>query len=162
MITPGKFDTIDKIMRIIINCNIKNFSRLLTMKFFLLSLSPIFIISSSALAHQISAFNQDNVVEILASHFHSYFLLGGLTLALCRLTNLTAFVLFNLILVIFLSEHGQEIMASGEAIPIIIWLSGTIATAWVGYKASKSILDQFFEAIMSKLPGGEKDYANEK
>ena len=132
------------------------------MKLFLLASSSIFIISSSALAHQISAISQDNVVEILASHFHSYFLLGGLTFALCRLTNLTAIVFFNLILVIFLSKHGQEIMGSGEAIPIIIWLSGTIATTWVGYKASKSILDQFFEAIMSKMPGEEEDYANEK
>ena len=132
------------------------------MKFFLLSLSSIFIISSSALAHQISAFNQDNVVEILASHFHSYFLLGGLTFALCRLTDLSAFVLFNLILVICLSKHGQEIMGSGEAIPIVIWLSGTIATTWVGYKASKSILDLFFEVIMPRKPAEEKDYAKEE
>ena len=129
---------------------------------FLLLLSSIFIISSSALAHQISPISQDNVGEILVSHFHSYFLLGGLTFALCRLTNLKAFVLFNLILVIFLSKHGQEIMGSGEVIPIIIWLSGTFTTTWVGYKASKSILDQFFEAIMSKMPGEEEDYANEK
>lgn len=132
------------------------------MKFFLILLSSIFIISSSALAHQTSIISQDSVVEILVSHFHSYFLLGGLTFALCRLTNLTAFVLFNLILVIFLSRHGQEIMGAGEAMPIIIWLSGTIATTWVGYKASKSILDRFFEAIMSKLLGEEKDYAKEK
>ena len=132
------------------------------MKFFLLSLSSIFIISSSALAHQMSASSQDNVVEILANHFHSYFLLGGLTFALCRLTNFTAIVLFNLILVIFLSKHGQEIMGSGEVIPIIIWLSGTFTTSWVGYKASKSILDLFFEAIMPRRPGEEKDYAKEK
>ena len=132
------------------------------MKFFFLSLSSIFIISSSALAHRISPISQDDVVEILASHFHSYFLLGGLTFALCRLTNLTAFVLFNLILVIFLSKHGQEIIGSGEAIPIIIWLSGIIATTWVGYKASKSIHGLFFEAIMFKRPGEEKDYAKEK
>ena len=132
------------------------------MKFFLLSLSSIFIISSSALAHQMSAISQDNVVEILANHFHSYFLLGGLTFALCRLTNFTAIVLFNLLLVIFLSKHGQEIMGSGEAIPIIIWSSGTIATTWVGFKASKSIHGLFFEAFMSKRPGKEKDYAKEK
>ena len=132
------------------------------MKFFLLSLGSIFIVGSSALAHQISAISQDNVVEVLASHFHSYFLLGGLTFALCRLTTLTAFVLFNLILVIFLSKHGQEIVGSGEAIPIIIWLSGTIATSWVEFKASKSIHGLFFEAFMSKRPGEEKDYAKEK
>ena len=132
------------------------------MKFFLLSLSSIFIISSSALAHQMSAISQDNVVEILANHFHSYFLLGGLAFALCRLTNFTAIVLFNLILVIFLSKHGQEIMSSGEAIPIIIWLSGTIATTWVGYKASKSILDLFFEVIIPRRTREEKDYAKEK
>ena len=149
-------------MRIIINCNRKYLSWLIKMKLFLLASSSIFIMSSSALAHQISAISQDNVVEILASHFHSYFLLGGLTFALCRLTDLSAFVLFNLILVICLSKHGQEIMGSGEAIPIIIWLSGTIATTWVGYKASKSILDQFFEAIISKMPEEEEDYANEK
>ena len=149
-------------MRIIINCNRKHLSWLIKMKLFLLASSSIFIMSSSALAHQISAISQDNVVEILASHFHSYFLLGGLTFALCRLTDLSAFVLFNLILVICLSKHGQEIMGSGEPIPIIIWLSGTIATTWVGYKASKSILDQFFEAIISKMPGEEEDYANEK
>ena len=132
------------------------------MKLFLLSMSSIFIFSSSAIAHQMSAISQDNVVEILTNHFHSYFLLGGLTFALCRLTNLTAIVFFNLILVIFLSKHGQEIMGSGEAIPIIIWLSGTITTTWVGYKASKSIFDLFFEAIMPRRPGEEKDYAKEK
>ena len=132
------------------------------MKFFLLSMSSIYVFSSSAIAHQMSAISQDNVVEILTNHFHSYFLLGGLTFALCRLTDLSAFVLFNLLLVICLSKHGQEIMGTGEAITIIIWLSGTIATTWVGYKTSKSILDQFFEAIMSKMPGEEEDYANEK
>ena len=132
------------------------------MKIFLLSLSSLFIVSSGALAHQISATSQNNVVEVLAIHFHSYFLLGGLTFALCRLTNLTAIVLFNLMLVIFLSKHGQEIMGSGEAIPIIIWLSGTIATIWVGHKASKSMFDLFFEAIMPRRPGEEKDYAKEK
>jgi len=108
------------------------------------------------------AISQDNVIGILANHFHSYFLLGGLTFALCRLTNLTAIVLFNLMLVIFLSKHGQEIMGSGEAIPIIIWLSGTIATIWVGHKASKSMFDLFFEAIMPRRPREEKDYAKEK
>ena len=132
------------------------------MKFFFLSMSSIFIFSSSAIAHQMGAISQDNVIGILANHFHSYFFLGGLTFALCRVTNLKAIVLFNLILVIFLSKHGQEIMGSGEAIPIIIWLSGTIATTWVGYKASKSILDLFFEAIMPRKPVEKKDYAKEK
>ncbi|HAT07687.1 MAG TPA: hypothetical protein DCS39_00355, partial [Rhodobiaceae bacterium] len=102
------------------------------------------------------------VVQILATHFVDYFLLGALTFALCQLTNFRAFVFLNLALVIFLSNHGQELLGSGQGIPIIIWLTGTFLTIWVGNKVLKNVYTLFFEAIINEWLGKEKNYAKEK
>lgn len=132
------------------------------MKFSLVLLISAVMFSDAALAHHIYATNENNVVQILATHFHDYFLLGALAFALCQLTNFQAFVFLNLLLVIFLSKHGQEILGSGEVIPIFIWLIGTFLTTWVGNRASKSVYGLFFEAIICKWLGEKKDYAEEK
>ena len=132
------------------------------MKFSLLFLISAVMYSDSALAHHIDAANENNAAQILATHFHDYLLLGALAFALCQLTHFKAFVFLNLLLVIFLSKHGQEILGSGEGIPIIIWLTGTFLTTWVGNRASKSVYGLFFEAIICKWLGEKKDYAKEK
>lgn len=132
------------------------------MKTSLLLLISAVMFSDSALAHNIDAINKNNAVRILAIHFHDYFLLGALAFALCQLTNFQAFVFLNLLLIIFLSKHGQEILGSGEVIPIIIWLTGTFLTTWVGNRVSKSVYRLFFEAVICKLLGEKKDYAKEK
>ena len=127
----------------------------------LLGISAVFL-GHSALAHDINAMNESNVVQILATHFVDYFLLGSLAFALCELTNLRAFVFLNLALVIFLSKHGQEILGSGEGMPIIIWLTGTFLTIWVGNRVLKSLYTLVFEVIISKWLGKEKYHAKEK
>lgn len=132
------------------------------MKTFLVLAINATIFSDSAMAHQLVTINQHNVVGVLASHFYSYFLLGVLTYALCQFTNFQGFVLLNLILVITLSKHGQELLGSGDFMSIITWLSGTIATIWVGNKTAITAHGLIFELIMSKRPGKEKNYAKEK
>ena len=149
-------------MRIIINCNSFSLPWFLLMKISLLLVISAVFLGHNALAHDINAMNESNVVQILATHFVDYFLLGSLAFALCQLTNFRAFVFLNLALVIFLSKHGQEILGSGEGMPIIIWLTGTFLTIWVGNRVLKSVYTLVFEAIIRERLGKEKNYAKEK
>ena len=158
----GPASSIDLLMRIIINCNSFSLPWFLLMKISLLLVISAVFLGHSALAHDINAMNESNVVQILATHFVDYFFLGSLAFALCQLTNFRAFVFLNLALVIFLSKHGQEIVGSGEGIPIIIWLTGTFLTIWVGNRVLKSVYTLVFEAIIRERLGKEKNYAKEK